>query len=256
MAGLSRQLSGLRQLRELSFNSLAMTREQLSMLSHLTALERLPLSWCALPDPDTLAALPSLAALQLDHSPPVPGGIVQAVGPALAALRGQLTELRVACGYAWPHQDLPQQLAGCNRLRHLAWLARPAGPEPQAAPLPPGAWLGRLRRLVLHAAVVSASLGLLQSAASQLEQLGVCDMLRNPSAHLDVFAFASAHPRVARLVVEVIEPPAVVRDAAAAAQQQKAALDIVWTPNDAWAAAVVLGGEAELASMRQAFPGL
>ncbi|KAL4422625.1 hypothetical protein ABPG75_008822 [Micractinium tetrahymenae] len=254
--GVPQQLSGLRQLRVLSLNAMARTPMQLSVLTHLTALERLSLSWCALPGPDTLAALPSLAALELDFCPPAGDNVGEAVGPALAALQGQLTELQVHCGVTPPIHAPPQQLGGCSRLRHLAWLAGSAGPEAAPLPLPPGAWLGRLRRLVLHAAVVSASLGLLQSAASQLEQLGVCGLNNNAPDLLEVVAFAGSHPRLARLAVDTQEPSADVREAAAAAQQQKPTLDIVWTPSDAWAAAVALGGDAVPAHMRQVLAGI
>lgn len=148
---------------------------------------------------------------------------------------------------AWPHT-----LAACSQLRHLALGSAAVQPA-----LPPGAWLGGLRRLAVPKETAAASLAALQAEAPRLEILGVAGLKGDQPACEALLGLAAAHPALRLLALDAGSrvAPAELSGAVAEAQQRKPGLTVVWVHSEAWSTAVALGGDAELARMRDVFAG-
>ena len=142
-----------------------------SLLTRLGSLRRLKLTQCKLPA--CLSQLTWLRALQLTALEESAANW-EALETGLRTL-ASLTHL----AFEVPRCDakppacprMPPTLQGLTNLRRLHWDAAVAAPQNPA--LPAGPWLSSLQRLALPLETAAANLRLLQSAAPQLEWLGI-----------------------------------------------------------------------------------
>ena len=165
------QLTSLTGLQELSICNMSYCSTGYSLLTRLGSLRRLKLTQCKLPA--CLSQLTWLRALQLTALEESAANW-EALETGLRTL-ASLTHL----AFEVPRCDakppacprMPPTLQGLTNLRRLHWDAAVAAPQNPA--LPAGPWLSSLQRLALPLETAAANLRLLQSAAPQLEWLGI-----------------------------------------------------------------------------------